>query len=57
MSDSAVTTTERDPNDPSGPDTPRELKARALRLLMRREPGREDLVRRLASHAESMEAL
>lgn len=45
------------PAEPSGPDTPRELKARALRLLMRREHGRAELVRRLSSHAESMEAL
>ncbi len=45
------------PPEQRGPDTPRELRARALRLLMRREHGREELVRRLASHAESMEAL
>lgn len=34
-------------------DTPRELKARALRLLMRREHGRTELERQLAAHAES----
>ncbi len=45
------------PAEHRGPDTPRELKARALRLLMRREHGRAELVRRLSSHAESMEAL
>lgn len=48
---------ERDPNDPSGPDTPRELKARALRLLMRRDHGRDELVRRLVQHAESPQAV
>lgn len=41
----------------SGPDTPRELKARALRLLMRREHGRAELVKKLAEHAESNEAV
>jgi len=41
----------------SGPDTPRELKARALRLLMRRDHGRAELVRKLTQHAESIEAL
>lgn len=40
-----------------GPDTPKELKARALRLLMRREHGRAELVRKLAQHAESMDAV
>lgn len=34
-----------------GPDTPRELKARALRLLMRREHGRAELEKKLAAHA------
>ncbi len=41
----------------SGPDTPRELKARALRLLMRRDHGRAELVKKLAQHAESDEAV
>jgi regulatory protein len=41
------------PRDENRPDTPRELKARALRLLMRRDHGREELVRRLSEHAES----
>ena len=41
----------------SGPDTPRELKARALRLLMRREHGRAELVKKLAQHAESDEVV
>ncbi len=40
-----------------GPDSPRELKARALRLLMRRDHGRAELVRQLTRHAESPEAL
>ena len=40
-----------------GPDTSKELKARALRLLMRREHGRAELVRKLAQHAESIEAV
>ena len=39
------------------PDTPAELKARALRLLVRREHSRAELVRKLAPHAESEEAL
>ena len=46
-----------DPDEKSGPDTPRELKARALRLLMRRDHGRAELVRKLTQHAESIEAL
>lgn len=46
-----------DPGEKSGPDTPRELKARALRLLMRRDHGRAELVRKLTQHAESIEAL
>ena len=41
----------------TGPDTPRELKARALRLLMRRDHGRVELVKQLTHHAESPEAL
>lgn len=41
----------------NGPDTPRELKARALRLLMRRDHGRAELVKKLAQHAESDEAV
>ena len=46
-----------DSGDESGPDTPRELKARALRLLMRRDHGRVELVRKLTEHAESAEAV
>lgn len=40
-----------------GPDTPAELKARALRHLARREHSRAELSRKLAPHAESAEAL
>src|SRR5690606_9254656 len=36
-----------------GPDTPAELKARALRYLVRREHSRAELARKLAPHAES----
>ena len=39
------------------PDTPAELKARALRHLVRREHSRAELARKLAPHAESEEAL
>jgi regulatory protein len=39
------------------PDTPAELQARALRLLVRREHSRAELVRKLSPHAESDEAL
>ena len=39
------------------PDTPAELKARALRHLVRREHSRAELERKLASHAESPAAL
>jgi len=39
------------------PDTPAELKARALRFLVRREHSRAELVRKLLPHAESEEAL
>src|SRR5258708_4152876 len=39
-----------------GPDTPAELKARALRYLVRREHSRAELARKLAPHAESPEA-
>ena len=35
------------------PDTPAELKTRALRLLVRREHSRVELVRKLLPHAES----
>jgi regulatory protein len=38
-------------------DTPAELKARALRHLVRREHSRAELMRKLAAHAESKEAL
>ena len=40
-----------------GPDTPAELKARALRHLVRREHSRSELARKLAPHAESPEAI
>jgi len=39
------------------PDTPGELKSRALRLLARREHSRAELARKLARRAESPEAL
>jgi regulatory protein len=39
------------------PDTPAELKARALRHLVRREHSRAELERKLAPHAESAAAL
>jgi regulatory protein len=39
------------------PDTPAKLKARALRLLVRREHSRAELVGKLAPHAESDAAL
>ena len=40
-----------------GPDTLAALKARALRHLVRREHSRSELARKLASHAESQEAI
>ncbi|MEK6245881.1 MAG: recombination regulator RecX [Pseudomonadota bacterium] len=39
------------------PDSPVELRARALRLLARREHSRAELERKLSRHAESREAL
>lgn len=39
------------------PDTPAELKARALRYLVRREHSRAELARKLSPHAESPEAM
>jgi len=39
------------------PDTPGELKARALRYLVRREHSRAELSRKLAPHAESPQAV
>jgi regulatory protein len=39
------------------PDTPAELKTRALRLLMRREHSRAELARKLSPHAESLALL
>jgi len=39
------------------PDTPAELKARALRHLVRREHSRAELARKLAPHAESPKAV
>jgi len=38
-------------------DTPQELKARALRYLVRREHSRDELARKLSPHAESAEIL
>ena len=38
-------------------DSPQELKARALRYLVRREHSRDELARKLAPHAESAEIL
>jgi len=40
-----------------GPDSPAELKARALRYLVRREHSRAELARKLAPHAESPQAV
>jgi len=40
-----------------GPDTPTELKVRALRFLTRREHSRAELASKLAPHAESPQAL
>lgn len=48
------------PHEPAasgGPDSPQELRARALRLLARREHTRTELRRKLAPRAESGEAL
>lgn len=39
------------------PDTPEQLKARALRHLVRREHSRAELARKLAPHAPSAQAL
>ena len=39
------------------PDTPAELKARALRFLVRREHSRAELARKLTPHAESPQAV
>jgi regulatory protein len=39
------------------PDTPAQLKARALRSLVRREHSRAELARKLAPHAESPAAI
>jgi regulatory protein len=43
--------------DEEKPDTPAQLKARALRHLVRREHSRAELARKLAPRAESPEAL
>ena len=48
---------EEEGGEPDGPDSPRELKARALRLLMRREHSRAELAKKLAPHAESEDAV
>jgi regulatory protein len=42
---------------PERPDTPTELKVRALRYLVRREHSRAELARKLAPYAESPQAL
>jgi regulatory protein len=42
---------------PERPDSPTELKVRALRCLARREHSRAELARKLAPHAESPDAL
>ena len=42
---------------PKAPYSPAELKARALRHLVRREHSRAELARKVAPHAESPEAL
>jgi regulatory protein len=47
----------RSRREPDTADTSQELNARALRLLARREHSRAELVRKLAPHAESREAL
>lgn len=44
-------------NEPDQPDSPQELRARALRLLARREHSRAELKRKLAPHAESAGAI
>lgn len=50
-----------DPDSPvarrAQPDTPSQLRARALRLLARREHSRQELARKLAPHAESAEGV
>ena len=43
--------------EPPSVDTPQELKARALRYLVRREHSRDELSRKLAPHAESQQIL
>jgi regulatory protein len=50
---------DRAPDDPEAPraDSPSELKARALRHLVRREHSRAELARKLAPHAESPQAV
>jgi regulatory protein len=45
-----------DPKEDSA-DSPEELRARALRMLARREHARAELARKLAAHAPSAEAL
>ena len=47
---------EEGPDKPAA-DSPSELKARALRYLVRREHSRAELARKLAPHAESQEAV
>lgn len=47
---------DRAPDKPA-PDSPAELKARALRYLVRREHSRAELARKLAPHAESPRAV
>jgi len=43
--------------EPGAADTPQELRARALRLLARREHSRAELARKLAPHADSSAAI
>src|SRR5688572_10155034 len=43
--------------EPPSVDSPQELKARALRFLVRREHSRDELARKLAPYAESNEIL
>ena len=45
------------PGAEAKPDSPKELKARALRLLMRRDQSRAELARQLLPHAESAAAV
>lgn len=46
-----------DRDEDKAPDTPAELKARALRYLVRREHSRAELARKLGPHATSSQAV